>query len=294
MTIAGIYRNHRFSPNHIGNDRAVFNLVTTHLQEMGHQVNLYSEAEAMQGVHERYVFAMAREPHVVRMLQALEKAGALVINSGYGIENCYRSNMTRLLNQAGILLPDNATVDTLDTLEANMANFQNLIPGWIKRGDFHAINREDVTFARNVEEGCDILAEYAMRGIETAVLNRHIVGDLVKFYGVRGTDFFFQFYPEEFQHSKFGNERVNGKTKHYPVFVEKLKSIALNAANVLNIDVYGGDVIIAPNEDIYLIDMNDFPSFAPCREMAATVIAERINELIELNCYDANPCIFSL
>jgi len=154
------------------------------------------------------------------------------------------------------------------------------MPCWIKRGDFHAINREDVSFARNADEGFAILAEYAHRGIETAVLNKHIVGDLVKFYGIRGSDFFFHFYPEEFQHSKFGNEAINGKTEHYPIIINELKDIAARAANVLNIDVYGGDAIITPNRRIFLIDMNDFPSFAPCRELAAPIIAKRIHQFI--------------
>jgi len=276
MLFAGIYRNHRFSPNHIGNDRAVFDLVAGCLRQMGHRVNEYSEVEALKGVDERYIFTMAREPQVVRMLQTLEDDGVRVINSGYGIENCYRTNMTRLLNEADIPLPDNLTVNTR---EPDTANFGNLLPCWVKRGDFHAIHKEDVSFARNMDECCAILAEYARRGIESAVLNKHIVGDLVKFYGVRGTDFFFHFYPEEYQHSKFGNESINGKTERYPVHIDELKSMATQAADVLNIDIYGGDAIITPNEGIYVIDMNDFPSFAPCREITAAVIAQRIQKL---------------
>ena len=276
MLLAGIYRKHRFSPNNIGNDRAVFDLVASHLRQMGHQVNEYSEDEAASGVDERYVFTMAREPQVARMLQSLENDGARIINSGYGIENCYRSNMTRLFNEAGIPIPDNATVDTRNP---DMTNFSQLLPVWIKRGDFHAIHKEDVSFARNMEDGCGMLAEYSRRGIEKAVLNKHIVGDLVKFYGVRGTDFFFHFYPEEYQHSKFGNEAINGKAEHYTVHVDELKRVAAKAADVLNLDIYGGDAIIAPNETICLIDMNDFPSFAPCREQAAPVIARRIHQI---------------
>ena len=275
MLFAGISRGHRFSPNHIGNDRAVFELVAEHLRQMGHQVNEYSEDETLKGINERYMFTMAREPQVVRILKALEDDGARVINSGYGIENCYRSNMTRLLNRGGVSVPDNMTIDTR---KYDSSDFHNLIPCWIKRGDFHAIHKEDVSFARNVDECCAILAEYACRGIETAVISKHIVGDLVKFYGIRGTGFFFHFYPEEYQHSKFGNESINGKTERYTVHVDELKRIAEQAADILNIDIYGGDAIITPHETIYLIDMNDFPSFAPCREQAAPFIAQRIHE----------------
>ena len=273
MLLAGISRDHQFSPNHVGNDRAVFELVADHLRNMGHQVNEYSEEDCLQGISERYIFTMAREPQVVRMLQKMEDDGARVINSGYGIENCYRSNMTRLLNESGIPVPENLTVDTRTYA---IADFHHLMPCWIKRGDFHAIHREDVSFSRNVDESCAILSEFARRGIGTAVLCQHIAGDLVKFYGIRGTGFFFHFYPEEFQHSKFGNESINGKTERYPVRINELKNIAARSADVLNIDIYGGDAIITPDERIYLIDMNDFPSFAPCRELAAPVIAQRI------------------
>ncbi len=276
MLFAGIRRGHQFSPNHIGNDRAIFELTAVHLRQMGHQVNEYSEDECMKGIGERYIFTMAREPQVARMLQTLEQSGAQVANSGFGIENCYRSKMTHLLNEGGVPVPDNLTVDTR---EPNAAYFTDLAPCWVKRGDFHAIHKEDVSFARNADEGCAILTEYARRGIDSAVLSRHIAGDLVKFYGIRGTSFFFHFYPEEYRHSKFGNEAINGKTEYYPVHSDELQAIANKAADVLNIEIYGGDAIITPDAAIYLIDMNDWPSFAPCREQAAPVIAQRIHQL---------------
>jgi hypothetical protein len=243
---------------------------------MGHCVNEYSEDECMKGIGERYVFTMAREPQVVRMLQTLEQGGARVINSGFGVENCYRSNMTQLLTDSKVPVPTNRIVATR---ESGAACFTGLLPCWVKRGDFHAIHKEDVSFARNADEGCAILTEYTRRGINSAVLNKHIPGDLVKFYGIRGTGFFFHFYPEEYRHSKFGNETVNGKTEYYPVRSDELQAIANRAADVLNIEIYGGDAIIAPDESIYLIDMNDWPSFAPCREQAAPVIAQRIHQL---------------
>ncbi len=277
MLFAGIRRGHKFSPNHIGNDQAVFELTATHLRKMGHLVNEYCEDDCMEGINERYVFSMARDPQIAQILQAMENKGVKVVNSGFGTENCYRSNMTKLLDEAGIPTPVNLIVDTR---EPNESDFVNLSPCWIKRGDFHAIHKEDVSFARNAKEGCAILAEYVRRGIDTAVLSKHVPGDLVKFYGVRGTDFFFHFYPEEFQHSKFGNEVINGKVEHYPIHTNELHAIATQAAEILQIDVYGGDAIITSDEAIYLIDMNDWPSFAPCREQAAPIIAQRIHHLV--------------
>jgi len=123
------------------------------------------------------------------------------------------------------------------------------------------------------------LKEYAIRGITTAVINEHLVGDLVKFYGVAGTDFFYWFYPN-LQHSKFGLEKINGKAHGILFDKEQLQQICNEAAGVLNLKIYGGDCIIDEDGTIRLIDFNDWPSFAPCRNEAAPCIAECIHHFV--------------
>ena len=71
--------------------------------------------------------------------------------------------------------------------------------------------KEDVSYVRHPEEAQEVLQEYFLRGIKRAVINRHLVGDLIKFYGVQGTPFFFWFYPFDEGHSKYGHEAINGK-----------------------------------------------------------------------------------
>ena len=41
-TFAGIQRYSLFSPNHVGNDAAIFSAVAQYLEENGHRVNLYT------------------------------------------------------------------------------------------------------------------------------------------------------------------------------------------------------------------------------------------------------------
>ena len=272
---AGIRRGDRFSPNHIGNDSAIFNLTALHLKDKGYQVNDYAENELTESLQEKLIFSMGRSVETVKILQKLEDNGAIAINSGYGVESCYRSNMTMLLSDAGILIPKSRIVNTAT---AGPAVFDELGGEniWVKRGDFHAIHKEDVTFVRNAKEGVEILREYALRGIETAVICPHVVGDLVKFYGVLDTDFFYWFYPTNIQHSKFGHEEINGKPNNIPFELDSLRKEATRSAEVLKIGVYGGDAIITPQGTIYLIDVNDWPSFAPCREEAAVAIASHI------------------
>ena len=77
-----------FSPNHIGNDAAIFNLVAEQLRKRGCEVNVYSEEQFIGGaVDEHVILNMCREPRSMALLQQREDAGDLVINSGYGIEN---------------------------------------------------------------------------------------------------------------------------------------------------------------------------------------------------------------
>ena len=276
--ILGVHRNRKFSPNHIGNDDAIFSLTAQALEKLGCKVQLISENEflEMEQVTQKYIFTMARQKEVVRKLQIAEENGAVVVNSGFGIENCFRTNMTNGLVENGIPYPKSFVVDT--TYDGDEV-FEAL-PGkgfWIKRGDFHAIHKEDVTFTYTKKEAKEILREYALREIPDAVISEHLMGDLVKFYGVYGTDFFFWFYPYDNNHHKYSEyESINGKSLYFAFDENKLKSIANESANVLGIDVYGGDAIVGADGSFHIIDLNDWPSFAPCREEAAVFIANRI------------------
>jgi hypothetical protein len=281
-TIAGIRRGNLFSPNHIGNDAAIFSLTINHLRKQGYVVNEYVETDLrLLQPDEAVIVSMARDMGSVRKLKQLEDAGRLVINSGYGIENCTREQMTRLLTSNGIPHPRSIIVGTEQDPASALAE-ANYSHCWIKRGDFHAIHREDVTFVRHPEEAKGVLKEYAIRGIEKAVINEHLSGDVVKFYGIAGTDFFYWFYPTSLlgQHSKFGLEQINGQAKGIPFDEARLYEFGNRAADVLNIKIYGGDCIITEDGAVWLIDFNDWPSFAPCRDMAAPHIAECIHRLI--------------
>ncbi len=275
LEIAGIRRGSQYSPNHVGNDAAIFNLTVEHLKRKGCLVKEYTEQEFLQSeIKEDIIFDMARDKDVILKLKVEEDKGKLVVNSGYGIDNCTREKMTRLLVSNKIPHPESLIVNTDEPLPVSTEDLASRF--WIKRGDFHAIHREDVTYARNIDEVESVLHEYALRGIKTAVLNEHLVGDLVKFYGVAGTDFFYWFYPNDLNHSKFGWEKINGQATGIPFDLSYLKSICDEAAKVLGIFVYGGDCVVDSDSLIKIIDFNDWPSFAPCRSEAAPYIAQCI------------------
>jgi hypothetical protein len=276
IKIAGVMRAGAYSPNHIGNDAAIFNAVADELRKRGCEVNIYSEQQFRDATLDEHVIVnMCREQESIARLKELETRGDLVINSGFGIENCTRERMTRLLLGNGVPYPDSLIVNTNESIldELHEAGFTSC---WIKRGDFHAMHKEDVSYCRHPEEAQDMLHEYFYRGIKRAVINRHLVGDLIKFYGISDQPFFYWFYPFDEGHSKYGYEAVNGKSQGIPFDLQHLKDICQKASEVTEVSIYGGDCIVDPDGTIRIIDFNDWPSFAPCRAEAAPYIAKCI------------------
>lgn len=271
-----------YSPNHIGNDAAIFNGVVDQLRKRGSEVNVYSEEQLMAGaVTEPIIVNMCREAKSIALLQQYEDQGRLVINSGYGIENCTRKRMTRILLGSNIPYPESLTVNTDEVVKGQLVKAK-FTQCWIKRGDGHAQHKEDVSYVRHPEEAQEVLQEYFLRGIKRAVINRHLVGDLIKFYGVAGTPFFYWFYPFDLGHSKYGHEAINGKSQGIEFDLNHLKAIVQAASDAVDVKIYGGDAIVSPDGSISIIDFNDWPSFAPCRVEAAPYIAKCIITAIKV------------
>lgn len=281
IKIAGIMRAGAYSPNHIGNDAAIFNATADQLRKRGCIVSIYSEEQFIAGeVKEDIIINMCREMKSIHLLQKREDEGALVINSGYGIENCTRERMTRILLGNKVPYPDSLIVNTNESVvdDLRKAGFSSC---WIKRGDFHAMHKEDVSYCRHPEEAQEVLHEYFYRGIKRAVINRHLVGDLIKFYGVSGQPFFYWFYPFDEGHSKYGHEAVNGKSRGLHFDEDKLKEMCQAASDILDVKIYGGDCIVGADGTVRIIDFNDWPSFAPCRQDAAPYIAKCVLSAIK-------------
>ena len=275
--IAAILRAGAYSPNHIGNDAAIINLTCEQLRKRGCQVKTYSEEQLIAGaVKEPIVIHMCRDQRSFPILQAMEDSGRLVINSGYGVENCTRERLTRILLGSGIPYPESLMVNTNQTVTEQMERI-GMERAWIKRGDTYAMHKEDVTYVRHPEEAQEVLQEYFLRGIKRAVINRHLDGDQVKFYGVRDTDYFYCFYPFEKTYSSKGDDKAPRRGGEEARFdIDKFRDACDRAADILDIRIYGGDAIIDPEGNFSIIDFNDWPCFAPCRVEASGVIARAI------------------
>lgn len=266
LRFAAISRGQRYSPNHIGNDAKILNLTIQNIENSGHEVSVYDEDSITPAlVLENNIFSMIRGNYALQVLQQLERSGALVINNTKGVKNCYRARLAELLPKAGLPVPKGIVVPTASlktdlSMVVNPKNFNV----WLKRGDVHAIHREDITLVHSEDELYSVLQEYRRRGIDEAVIQQHIPGPTIKFYAVRGTGFFHWYY-----HPGTGEASFE---------VAKLKDIAHRCAVALDVDIYGGDAVIAPDGSIWIIDLNDWPSFAPVREEAAFEIAKVVIE----------------
>ncbi|WP_321436412.1 sugar phosphate nucleotidyltransferase [uncultured Bacteroides sp.] len=272
--IVGINRENRFSPNKAESDALIFNKVKENLEKKGFRVRTYTERHFIdQPMFAPVVFTMARSSMALDILDILEEENALIINSPKGIRNTGRLEMTTQLLSAEIPSPLSMILFT-DKLvkEQDTPTY----PYWIKRGDGHAQVKEDVCFVQTEQEASSVLQDFHNRGIKLAVINEHLEGDLIKFYGVTENNFFYWYYPSPTINSKFGLEAINGEAKGYKFSEEELKAYCEKASQKMGLSIYGGDCIVSPTGDIRIIDFNDWPSFAPCCEQAAEAIATLI------------------
>lgn len=212
-----------------------------------------------------YAFVMCEHRSAIEGLRRWEEEGAMVINSARSVLNTYRENMVTLLSGTSVPFPRSVVVPT-EPGGGGEAAWKELgaDPVWVKRGDVHCVEPGDVVYASSSEAMAEALEAMAGRGITSAVVQRHIEGDLIKFYGVgaaEGIEWFHWFYHRE------------QALKKYPFDVEELRSKAFEAARVLGLEIFGGDAIATEENEFFIIDVNAWPSFALFREEASERIS---------------------
>lgn len=277
LRVVGIRRAQRFSPNSVERDAAICQAVADCLGRQGYDVSLHAEEAFTPSLAQgaAAVFSMARGTETVA---ALERLSTPVVNPVAGLRNARRGDMTRIFAEAGIPMPRSWMVRTDGTLpDADC-------PCWLKRTDECAQASGDVVYAHGRDELAAAMRRFADRGLREAVVCEHLPGDLVKFYGVKGTGFFEYYYPTAGDgFSKFGLERHNGAARFYAFDAAALAATADRAASLLNLPVYGGDCIVGADGGVRLIDFNDWPSFSRCCDRAAEAITSVIVKAIESN-----------
>ena len=267
MIVATIARDSVNSPNMEGCDAMILDRVIRELEAMGAEV---IQAASTSDIPEKCdaICHMSRNSVTLDQLEAMEKSGIRIINTPEAVKNCSRLKFIDILEKNNIPQPEYRIFEKAEELQALP------FPAWIKRGEGWSCHKDDVCHARNMDEAVTAAACMRKRGITGLIYTRHCEGDIIKFYGV-GRDFFHHSYPNP-EKSKFGLEKINGTSRQYPFDIERLKETAFTAAEAIGLQIYGGDCIVTPNGGIYIIDINDFPSFSAIREEAAKEIAKEI------------------
>lgn len=262
--VVKVYRAERFSPNSADRDRAIIDAVGSLLASRRCTIEGINEDMLDANDAADIFISMARTPRALGILRRKEAEGCTVVNRPDGVAACMRSNIDRLMRSHG--LP--------------AAPLSGTCGYWLKRGDEAAQGRDDVVFARSETEKDEALRLFKARGVADVVVTAHVKGDVVKFYGVLGTGFFRTFHADA-NFSKFGDEAVNGAARHYAFDAERLHGDAERLAALAGVDAYGGDCIVREDGTYAIIDFNDWPSFARCREEAAGAIAARVDAIMK-------------
>jgi glutathione synthase/RimK-type ligase-like ATP-grasp enzyme len=252
----GVYREQRFSPGKVADDRAIIDLVAAELRRAALPVRMLDgdRLPRLDGTP-AIVFAMCQGDEAVAWLDEAAKR-APVVNHPDSIRACYRMNLVEKLAAAGVPQPRYAVASDRFPGELGAAP-------WLKRGDVHAMEAADVRRVPTGEEWAAMTADFSQRGIHHAIVQAHVEGIVYKFYGVTGGFF-----------------RAFGLPAGREAEAAKL---AARAAAALGLDVYGGDGVASPDGSLTLIDVNDWPSFSRCRDDAARAIGRRIVEILEGN-----------
>ncbi|HLZ45585.1 MAG TPA: hypothetical protein VKQ05_07895 [Gemmatimonadales bacterium] len=266
--LVALYRSPTYSPaQHRNNDTAILDDTVTALEHRGWQVTRTGEADVAAGrlpAADLYV-NMCQGPAASERLLDLVPSEAIAVNPPKSVLNCHRHRLVTHMDAAGLSFPRTFIVPTAEP-EALLPLVHQLNgdgrPVWVKRGDVHAETSADVVASK---EGTitDAIRGFARRGVSRVALQAHVGGPIVKFYAVADGRFFSWYAADRGQ---------------VDISEESLKKLVFAAARAVGLEVFGGDVAFPRPDAPVLIDLNDWPSFAPVRVAAAEAIAGYIDE----------------
>lgn len=284
LHILCVSRSPRFSPNSVDRDAAILAAVVTRLQRKGHEVFAIAEdlLESVDLSEFDLVCSMGRSTAALQILhRAVSSRRLCVVNEPLALLRGTRQHLAEVFDAVQIPQPSYVPLHVGQPVAPQLPEGFGF-PLWIKRADACAQHACDVQFVTDMPQAGAALQSMADAGAVSVLAVQHVPGDLVKFYGVEGTGFFYCHYPTESAgFSKFGLERHNGAPQHYSYSQQALKEAADLAASQTGFTVYGGDAVILPDGTFRIIDFNDWPSFSACRREAAKAIVERVLQLAE-------------
>jgi hypothetical protein len=209
-------------------------------------------------------------PRLRRLMDHQRSRPVLMVNPPESVLACYRLSMYEAFAKDPNILCPPTEPRRIQGAAALPPPAFDAGPGiWVKRGDVHNTCTRDVVYARDWSEVEGIRQDFASREISSLVLQQHVDGDLVKFYGVGPGRWFTYFYHDP------------STARKLPFDIDILAAMASAGAAALKLEVFGGDAIITPEGRIYLIDINSWPSFARVRAEASIQIAWQLRSRLK-------------
>jgi len=253
--LVALYRSPTYSPEaHRRNDTAILDDTVIELEQRGWSVTRSSESDVAAGrlpAAELYV-NMCQGPAASERLLRLVPREAIAVNPPDSVLNCHRHRLVARMAAAGLAFPRTLIVPTSEP--------QAVEPIVETSADVVAAKESGVT---------DAIAAFARRGVSRVALQAHVGGPIVKFYAVADGRFF-SWYPAE-----------GPRDRKPDVAEDRFRALVFAAARAVGLEVFGGDVAFPKPDEPVLIDLNDWPSFAPVRAAAAAAIAAYIDEKAE-------------
>lgn len=261
----GIGRDPQFSPGKVEADRRILELTAQCLRNDGHSAEVFVEAAAAwpQATADTVVFTMSQGRPALQRLREWELAGTRIVNRPEAILNCQRHRTVLLLVGVDVGFPRTNVIDDLGCFD--LPGWIDEAGAWIKRGDVHAIHADDVQRVDTGNAARAVLTQLRDRGIERAVIQQHLPGRVVKFYGVRD-GFFHACQPA-------GEPALAGTV------LRRIDEVGRLGADALGVEVYGGDCVVGGDGAVSLIDLNDWPSYSACLPEAAQAIAAHLEKV---------------
>ena len=271
-----IARHPRYSPNSEARDEALFRSLVMNFALQGVSVATFDEAvfenHPPQLEKSTLILSMARSEAALQALSAAEECGVTVLNSSRALQKAQRTDFQQWFAKSGHAAKHWHTSELTPKLKATLP-----FPLWWKRNNPSTTSANDVQFVEHLAQLDAILSEHAN---EDALVMEHIDGQLVKFYGVVGTNFFHAEPHSPKGFSKFGHEQHNHHKElalSSPMWKQTLRAMhtaATQVAQQSGFSIYGGDAILREDGTFVFIDFNDFPSFSACLPEASAAIVQ--------------------
>src|SRR5574337_862958 len=184
----GIYREQQHSPGREFDDAEILRLVAKHVAAAGYQVHLKTpeELRLTDDSSPSLVFLMCERIEALGLLEPLEMKGVPHVNPLRAVLTTYRDRMIPILTASAVPIPQSQIVSSNSSDHGHPSPHLGAgpFPIWIKRADVHNTQSGDVELVPSLEQLRMALTALHDRGISHLVLQQHIPGDLIKFYGI--------------------------------------------------------------------------------------------------------------